>query len=115
MGLFILYQQANQFGFYYKIFSVDYEKIQPGTLCANEAMDEIRSEDECKEAAHRLGLQWAQSWSGANDFPACLSVKVGRNKVYFNTSPNPARTNLNHKSSAICRARPTPSPDRSGT
>ena len=97
------------------IFSVHYEKIQQGTLCTNEGMDEIRSEGECKEAAHRLGLQWAQSWNGPNDFPGCLSVKVGRNKVYFNTSPSPARVNLNPRSSAVCRASSIPLPDRSGT
>ena len=99
----MLYQQANQFGFYHKIFSVDYEKIQPGTLCTSEAMDEIRSEDECKEAAHRLGLQWAQSWNGPNDFPGCVYAQDGRNKVYFNVSPNPRRTNLNPEYAAICK------------
>ena len=68
-------------------------------------MDEIRTANECETAAQRLGLQWAQSWNGPNDFPGCFFAQDVRNKVFFNTSPNPRRTNLYHKYSAICKTR----------
>ena len=62
------------------------------------------SADECKAAATKLGLEWADSWSGQGDFPSCLHAEDGRNKVYFNTNKNPGRSNLNQKYAAICKA-----------
>ena len=78
-----------------------FEKTSVGTLCSEEKY-EITSEDECKQAGELLGLRWAHSWYGSNDFPACLYADDGRNMVYFNRSPNPGRTNVNKKYSAIC-------------
>ena len=78
-----------------------FEKTRVGTLCRDEEY-EITSEGQCKQAGELLGLQWANSWNGPNDFPACLYADDGRNMVYFNLSPNPGRTNLNPKYSAIC-------------
>jgi len=85
--------------------SVGAKKIQRGTLCSATGSKEITSENECKAAAKELGLVWAGSWNGPNDFPGCLYAEDGRNKVYFNTSPNPRRTNLNPNYAAICEAR----------
>ena len=79
-----------------------YTKTPVGSLCADKA-DEL-TENECKKATTRLGLQWGTSWDGPNHFPACLYADDGRNKVYFNSSPNPSRTNVNQKYSAICKA-----------
>ena len=79
-----------------------YIRTKPGHLCSAVA-NEIPSANECKKAGERLGLQWAQSWTGENDFPACLYADDGRNTVYFNLSPNPKRSNPNPKISAICR------------
>ena len=84
---------------------MDFKKIQLGTLCDSQSMDEIQSAKECVTAAEHLGLQWAHSWNGPNDFPGCLFAQDGRNKVYFNTSPRPGRTNLNPRYSAICKIR----------
>ena len=78
-----------------------YEKMSAGSLCSD-AKYEITSESECKQAGELLGLQWKQSWDGPNDFPACLYAEDGRNLVYFNRSPNPRRTNVIPKYSAIC-------------
>ena len=79
-----------------------YIKTKVGHYCSARA-NEIQSATECKKAGERLGLQWAQSWTGPNDFPACLYADDGRNTVYFNLSPNPKRSNPNPKISAICR------------
>lgn len=79
-----------------------HEKMPVGTLC-NETKTEITSESECKEAGELLGLQWGHSWNGPNDFPACLYAEDDRNRVYFNLSPNPSRTDVNQGYSAICR------------
>ena len=78
-------------------------KIQLGTLCSAEDLDEIESADECQAAGTKLGLTWkgAGSWTG--DFPACFHAEDGRNTVYFNTDQNPERTNLNQKYAAICK------------
>ena len=73
-----------------------------GFQCRDEK-DEVVSESECKESGELLGLQWAYSWGGTNDFPACLYADDGRNSVYFNLSPNPSRTNVIQRYSAICR------------
>ena len=81
------------------------QKIQLGTLCSAKGLKEIGSEDACKRAAKKLGLEWDNSWNGPNEFPACLHAedgRIGRNKVYFNTSPNPTRTNLKSTYAAIC-------------
>ena len=77
--------------------------IRNGTLCETEGLLEITSAAECKTAAQNLGLQWAAAWNGPNNFPGCLLAKDGRNKVYFNLSPNPGRTRLNPKYAAICK------------
>ena len=78
-----------------------YEKTSAGTLCSD-VKYEITSESECKQAGELLGLQWKQSWDGPNDFPACLKALDGRDKVYFNLSPNPGRTNVQETYLAIC-------------
>ena len=82
-----------------------YEKTPVGFLCS-EKKYEIESEEKCKQAAEALELQWAASWNGPNDIPACLYADDGRNKVYYNLSPG-IRTNLNPKYSALCRAKGT--------
>ena len=79
-----------------------FQKIQLGTLCSAKGLNEIASEDACKRAAEKLGLDWANSWFGPNQFPACVHAEDGRNQVYFNTSPNPSRTNLKSTYAAIC-------------
>ena len=78
-----------------------YQKIEPGHLCTSQSLDEIRDETECKDAAERLGLPWARSYNRPNDFPGCFF----RIKVFFNTTPRPARTNFVNfvNSAAICR------------
>ena len=85
-----------------------YEKTKGGHFCSDQA-NEIQSEAECKIAAEKLDLQWDYSWTGQNDFPACLYAEGGRNKVYFNLSPNPSRnplelpSNSRENYSAICK------------
>ena len=64
---------------------------------------EIKSEDECKNAALSLGLEWGNSYSKDGDFPACYYAQDARNKVFVNLSPNPSRENLNANYSAICK------------
>ena len=72
-------------------------------MCNNEIGDfEIESESECREAGELLGLSWAGSWDGSNDFPACLYADDARKKVYFNRSPYPGRTKAYPAYSAIC-------------
>ena len=61
------------------------------------------SEEECKEAASILGLQWAYAYDGPDDFPRCLYADDCRNEVYFNFNANPARFNLNPTYAAICK------------
>ena len=79
-----------------------YKKTKVGHFCSDLA-NEIKSATECKQAAERLGLHWGASWTGPNDFPACLYADDGRNKAYFNLSPNPNRSKPNPKYSAICK------------
>ena len=81
------------------------KKIERGTLCSATGSKEIRSENECKAAAEELGLIWDKSWDGPNDFPGCLHAEDGRNKVYFNNSPIPGRTNLKATYAAICKGK----------
>jgi len=83
---------------------VGVKKIRRGTLCSATGSKEMTSENKCKAAGEKLGLVWAHSWNGPNDFPGCLHAEDGRNRVYFNTSPHPRRTNLNPKYAAICEA-----------
>ena len=71
------------------------------TLCSD-VKYEIQSEKECKEAGALLGFQWAESWDGTNQFPACLHAPQD-NKIYFNRSTKPRRASL-EKFSAICKA-----------
>ena len=54
-------------------------------------------------ASAKLGLIWHRAWNGPDEFPGCLYAEDGRNKVYFNVSPNPRRTNLNPEYAAICK------------
>jgi len=82
------------------------KKIKLGTLCSSTGLEEIKSENECKAAAEKLDLVWEVSYNGPNEFPACFHAEDGKNKVYFNTSPNPSRsTNLLRKkeAAAICQ------------
>ena len=79
-----------------------YSKGLLGTLCGSQDLYEITSEGECKAAAAALGLEWKVAWNGPNDFPACFHAEDGRNKVFFNTSPSPRRTNLPPNYAAIC-------------
>ena len=84
-------------------------KATLGQQCNNLNI-EVSSEDECELAANQLGLEFAKSWNGPGDFPACLYAKEHtnadkRNKVFYNSSPNPGRTNLNSNYAAICRSK----------
>ena len=79
------------------------QKIEAGTLCSARGLDEITSEKECKAAGEKRGMQWGNLWNGPGGFPGCIYADDGRNKVYFNISPRPGRTNLNDKYSAICK------------
>ena len=79
-----------------------YERTPVGILCSDQTF-EISSQSECSQAGELLGLGWAHTWEGHGDFPACLYAEDGRNEVFFNLSPNPGRTNVNPKYSAICR------------
>ena len=79
------------------------QKIEPGTLCSTKGLDEITSENDCKAAGEKRGLQWGNSWNGPGGHPGCVYADDGRNKVYFNISPRPGRTKLNDKYSAICK------------
>ena len=73
----------------------------PGSLCSDTRY-EIKSETECKNAATALGHEWNKSWTGDNDFPVCFFAHDWRKSVFFNLSPNPNRTNVHPKYSAIC-------------
>lgn len=64
---------------------------------------EITSGAKCRQAASKLGLTWAYSFNGLHDFPGCFHTEDDRNKVYYNLSPNPGRTNLNPNYAAICK------------
>ena len=79
------------------------QKIRPAKLCSDEGLEEINSESDCQIAAETLGLKWGNSWNGTNDFPKCLHAEDDRKKVYFNTSPKPARSDLNSTYAAICK------------
>ena len=81
----------------------NYKTAAKGSMCS-ELSDEINSETECKNAATKLGLKWGLAWNGPNDFPACLYAQDGRNLVYFNSSPNPGRENVNSTYAAICKS-----------
>ena len=84
------------------IFIVGYERTKVGSPC-DEEQYEIKSEEECKLAGTSLGLTWSNAFNITNDFPACLYSDDGRNKVHYNQSPNPKRTDFNPKYSAICK------------
>ena len=79
------------------------QKIERGTLCSTEGLEEINSEADCQLAAETLGLKWGYSWNGTNDFPKCLHADLGRKEVLFNTSPTPASSDLNSRYAAICK------------
>ena len=79
-----------------------YEVTAKGSMCSD-SIDEATSEDECQEAATKLGLQWGRSFNGPNNTPRCLYAEDGRNIVYFNLTPNPSGANGNSQYSAICR------------
>ena len=84
---------------------VMYEQKEAGMMCSKGMRkdNEIKSADECKEAAELLGLDWGETWNKPNDFPACFfSSDLFQREVYFNENPNPARTNDNPSYSAIC-------------
>ena len=90
----------------FSVTDLGVKKIKLGTLCSSTGLEEIKSENECKAAAEKLDLVWEVSYNGPNEFPACFHAEDGKNKVYFNTSPNPSRsTNLLRKkeAAAICR------------
>ena len=72
-----------------------------GQVCESE-FTSITSEQDCIAAANSLGLDWALSWNGPNNFPGCLFADDGRSKVYFNLSPSPATSNLNTRYAGIC-------------
>ena len=84
----------------YVLDNLEYEVTPKGSMC-NSIHSEIKTVAECQRAAIKLGLQWGSAWNGTNDFPSCLLAQDG--KVYFNLSPNPGRTNVYPKYSAICR------------
>ena len=65
--------------------------------------NEIDTWSECQNAASSLGIQWGEAYVEDNDFPKCFYAQDGRNKVYFNGSPNPGRINVNSDYSAICK------------
>ena len=66
-------------------------------------MFEMVSETKCKAAAAQLDFAWGGSWYGTDDFPGCFYAEDGRKKVFFNTSPNPGRTDLSRNYAAICK------------
>ena len=66
-------------------------------------LNEIRTEEECQKEAKKLGIMWDSAWNGPNDFPSCLYAQDSRNRVYFNLSQIPGRTNVNSEYSAICK------------
>ena len=79
-----------------------FEKSAQGSLC-NPQNNELATEGDCITACAELGIQYSGSWDGPNDFPKCVYTE-GLNKVcHFNTSPNPGRTDINPKYTAICK------------
>jgi len=75
-------------------------ELHSGELCPQESA--IESEEDCRNAAKLLQIQFAQAWNGPNDFPGCLVANDGRNKVYFNLSPRPSSQANNPRYGAIC-------------
>ena len=75
-------------------------ELPSGELCSYERG--IKSEQECREAAETLQMEFATAWNGNNAFPGCLIANDGRNKVYFNLSPTPSTTANNPAYGAIC-------------
>ena len=79
-----------------------YVKMAAGTFCPDIKF-EIKDENDCKEAATRLGLTWAMSWTGPNDSPACFYDTNNGGSVFFNLSPNPDRASMLARRSPICK------------
>jgi len=77
-----------------------YEELPSGKLCSSGK--EIKTEGECRKAAEALHEDFDHAWNGNGDFPDCLIANDGRNKVYFNLSPNPSTTANNLRYGAIC-------------
>jgi len=77
-------------GQYYAEFgsiSGSYYKTGRFDLCHDYQL--IETEEQCREAAFELGLKFHSSWNGYDDFPGCSFANDTRQRVYFNTSPNP--------------------------
>ena len=88
---------------YYYFISV---RIEPGTLCTDQYLQEIEYEAQCKQAAKLLGLKWKGAVDGYNYFPGCFREEDGGNLVYFNTNPNAERIFLSSKYAGICNLGP---------
>ena len=85
------------------VFVVSFFKAtQMGEYCAP-GLD-IASEQECRAAAERLGLRFAQAWGGKDKHRNCLHAQDSRNEVWFNTAgiSDTAQT-PNPQYSSICR------------
>ena len=78
-----------------------YKMMGFGFLCSDKTYE--LNEQECRQAGESLGLPWGGTWTGKDQFPACLYVGDETHAVYFNLSPKPRRTNVNPKWAAICK------------
>lgn len=77
------------FGPFFILDNTRYEKNHLRGVCFYEE-NEVKSEDECLIAALNLDLEWGHAYYEDGDFPACYYAEDGRNKTFFNKSPNPA-------------------------
>jgi len=85
-----------------KNMTTSYHKMENHTLCTK-YYSNITSEDECKKAAHKLDLKYGKSFTGPTDFPGCLFADDGREKVFFNLSPDADNSRNNKNYTALCK------------
>jgi hypothetical protein len=81
------------------VASVSYRKMNKGQLCSGSFLPVV-TESDCKAASQKLGLTFKGRTNQKKIGLDCLSAN---NKVYFNTNPNPSKTKIDSKLSAICR------------
>ena len=63
---------------------------------------DVTTEKDCRNAAAALGLTFDKSWYGPGDHRFCLFAEDGRNRAYFNTAGDQARSTPTPLYSSIC-------------
>jgi len=81
----------------------NYTLSELGAYCA-EGQD-ITTEDACRAAAAKLGLEFELSWPGHDDHRNCLFAEDGRSRAYFNfAGATAAATPPNQQYRSVCVA-----------